>query len=141
MPIIAKLQASDYSSETMACGGILNVVGDITLTQKETNGDSDSKKLGVTSWLKLKFLGKGKEASLVDTQLLDDLSSLKTIGRYDILEKLGQGSMGVVYLGEDPYIKRKVAIKVARPYTDHQDDEAQEYSKRFFTEADRKSVV
>jgi serine/threonine-protein kinase len=133
-PIIAKSQANDYSSETTTCGYILNVVGDITLAQKETNGDPAFEKLGVTSWLKLKLFGKDKKTSLVDTQFFDDFSSYKTIGRYDIAKKLGQGSMGVVYLGEDPYIKRKVAIKVARPYPDQQDDEAQKYSKRFFAE-------
>jgi serine/threonine protein kinase len=119
----------------MAYGDTLNVVGDIILTQKETNGDPASKKLGVTGRLKLKLLGKGKKASLVDTQFIDDLSSSKTIGRYDISKKLGQGSMGVVYLGEDPYIQRKVALKVSRPYMDHQNDEAKQYSKQFFTEA------
>ena len=105
------------------------------MADKEKNGDSQVKKLGLTSWLKLKLLGKEKGVSLVDTQLLDDLSTQKTIGRYDILEKLGQGSMGVVYLGIDPYIKRKVAIKIARPFTDYQEDEAQKYRARFFTEA------
>jgi serine/threonine-protein kinase len=103
------------------------------LAPNEAN-DEPTQKLSVTSWLKLKLLGKEEKTSLVDTQLLDDLSSQKTIGRYDIKNKLGQGSMGVVYLGVDPYIKRKVAIKVSRPYMDHQDDEAQKYRARFFTE-------
>lgn len=105
------------------------------MTDKLNNNNGDDHKLSLTSWLKLKFLGKSKGASLVDTQLLEDLSAHKTIGRYEILEKLGQGSMGVVYLGQDPYIKRYVGIKIARPYTDYSDDVAQKYRKRFFTEA------
>lgn len=105
------------------------------MTHNETSGEAPSKKLGLTSWLKIKLLGEDKKTSLVDTQFLDDISSHKTIGRYDIADKLGQGSMGVVYLGTDPYIKRKVAVKVARPYMDYDDAEAQQYRMRFFTEA------
>ncbi|MDR3670130.1 MAG: serine/threonine-protein kinase [Holophaga sp.] len=37
-----------------------------------------------------------------------------TIGRYVIDRTLGQGAMGVVYLAEDPLLKRRVAIKVVR---------------------------
>lgn len=36
----------------------------------------------------------------------------KRIGRYEILQELGSGSMATVYLGQDPFIKRHVAIKV-----------------------------
>lgn len=38
----------------------------------------------------------------------------KTIGRYQVLRLIGQGGMGAVYLAEDPYLKRRVAIKVVR---------------------------
>ncbi len=36
------------------------------------------------------------------------------IGKYTVLELLGRGGMGEVYLGEDPYIGRRVAIKVIK---------------------------
>ena len=39
----------------------------------------------------------------------------KRIGRYRVLEELGSGSMATVYLAEDPFIKRKVAIKMMEP--------------------------
>jgi serine/threonine protein kinase len=35
-----------------------------------------------------------------------------TVGKYQILERLGAGGMGVVYLGEHKLLRRRVAIKV-----------------------------
>lgn len=54
-----------------------------------------------------------------------------TIGRYRVLRVLGRGAMGLVYLGEDPRLKRKVAIKVLH---DTLDDRAT-YLLRFQREA------
>ncbi|TET53727.1 MAG: cyclic nucleotide-binding domain-containing protein [Desulfobacteraceae bacterium] len=64
-----------------------------------------------------------------------DLNSLKTIGRYEIGKKLGQGSKGTVYLGTDPYIERQVAIKIYRLPNDNVAKEVKKYKKKFFTEA------
>jgi len=35
------------------------------------------------------------------------------IGKYDITGVAGKGAMGIVYIGHDPYVDRKVAIKVS----------------------------
>ncbi len=64
-----------------------------------------------------------------------DLENIKKIGRYEILGKLGHGSLGYVYLGRDPYIERNVAIKIYRPPQGSNPDEFERYRKSFFTEA------
>src|SRR3954469_11276262 len=39
----------------------------------------------------------------------------KTLGKYRILEKIGRGGMGIVYLGLDETLDRQVAIKAISP--------------------------
>jgi eukaryotic-like serine/threonine-protein kinase len=59
----------------------------------------------------------------------------KAIGRYEVLEAIGKGSMGTIYKGIDHYIKRTVAIKVTLPDPTVSEDEIRKYRERFFTEA------
>jgi len=64
-----------------------------------------------------------------------DLQDIKTIGRYEILKKVGQGSRGAVYLGRDPYIERQVAVKVYRFPENIDPEKVEKYQRRFFVEA------
>jgi len=59
--------------------------------------------------------------------------SSERIGRYEILETLGKGAMGVVYLARDSIIDRRVALKTLR--IDIDPDYAGEFRERFFREA------
>ena len=49
-------------------------------------------------------------------ELLDDGPDPATIGRYQILGRVGRGASGVVYLGHDPSLDRRVALKVLAPH-------------------------
>ncbi|HHP7233197.1 MAG TPA: CHASE2 domain-containing serine/threonine-protein kinase [Desulfobacterales bacterium] len=76
--------------------------------------------------------GNGKAgASLI----LDKGALRPTVGRYEILEELGQGAMGTVYLGRDPKINREVAIKTLS-FTNVSDDKLEEVKERFLREAE-----
>jgi serine/threonine protein kinase len=57
------------------------------------------------------------------------------IGKYVIINKVGKGSTGIVYLSHDPYYRRDVAIKVYNIEEDSDADRARVSRKMFFNEA------
>lgn len=61
----------------------------------------------------------------------------KKIGKYDVIGIAGKGAMGIVYIGHDPFVDRRVAIKVQRyEETAEVDGTAATHAKRlFFNEA------
>ena len=65
---------------------------------------------------------------------MHDLSDT-TLGKYDVIREVGRGSMGVVYLGHDPFTGRDVAIKVAFPEALQDKRGGARYRKLFFNEA------
>ncbi len=70
-----------------------------------------------------------------DSLILDEATTKPTLGRYEVLKELGQGAMGIVYLGKDPKINREVAIKTLK-YSDVPPERLPEIKKRFFREAE-----
>ena len=58
------------------------------------------------------------------------------VGRYEIIQELGKGSMGLVYKAMDPMLNRLLAVKTIR-FSDEFDPEViQEIKERFFREAE-----
>ncbi|MEU4710577.1 serine/threonine-protein kinase [Nocardia salmonicida] len=52
--------------------------------------------------------------------------------RYELLEQIGSGGMGLVYAGFDRHLKRRIAVKFTQPSLDNDPG----WTKRFFREAE-----
>lgn len=59
-------------------------------------------------------IGYEQQFNDVHTALFGEPVSTTRIGRFTVLEKLGEGGMGMVYAAYDPDLDRKVAIKLVR---------------------------
>jgi eukaryotic-like serine/threonine-protein kinase len=57
------------------------------------------------------------------------------LGKYEIQEQVGRGSMGIVYKGHDPFADRDVAVKVALSDSLNDKESGERYRKMFFNEA------
>ena len=68
--------------------------------------------------------------SLVDTQGIR-----QKIGRFHIVGELGEGATSKVFVGEDPFARRKVAIKVIFPQSAKNSEESTLYKNAFLNEA------
>ena len=62
-------------------------------------------------------------------------TSRETIGKYQLLRELGRGATGKVYLAEDPFAQRQVAIKVAYPDALKSQEDGALYKSMFLNEA------
>jgi len=83
------------------------------------------------------LMGSSGQGLLAGSFINEDGSVEKpTLGRYQVEKELGQGAMGVVYLGTDPKINRNVAIKTMALGSEFEAEELNEVKERFFKEAE-----
>ncbi len=77
-------------------------------------------------------------AEAVDATLVLDDSAIEKpmLGRYRLEAQLGRGAMGIVYLGVDPKIGRKVAIKTLNLTQEFEGTDLDEVKWRFYREAE-----
>ncbi len=61
--------------------------------------------------------------------------TLEKLGKYEVKSEVDRGSMGIVYLGHDPYVNRSVALKVALADSLSDPESGEQYRKMFFNEA------
>ena len=56
----------------------------------------------------------------------------RKIGKYEVVQEVGRGSMGAVYSAHDPFSDRLVAVKLAHPQHTDNSEAGQRFRKLFF---------
>jgi len=68
-------------------------------------------------------------------------NTMEVIGKFEIIQEIGRGSMGTVYSAYDPFSEREVAVKVAHPQFANRQEDGERFKKLFFNEAHAAGVL
>src|SRR5258705_10264435 len=63
------------------------------------------------------------------------MATMQSVGKYQLVRELGKGATGKVYLADDPFAKRKVAVKVSFPEALKHSEDGAMYKSMFLSEA------
>ncbi|MEO5863128.1 MAG: serine/threonine-protein kinase [Burkholderiales bacterium] len=66
---------------------------------------------------------------------MNDPAAIERIGKYIVIREIGRGAFATVYLADDPFNQRKVAIKLLDKNDDYKDSESARRRKLFLNEA------
>ena len=87
------------------------------------------------AWQRIKNLAGSKRGAVSDLGGESSPTIPQNIGRYTVVQELGRGGMGVVYLGRDPFIERLVAIKTSKTPPPADRNGFEKFRRSFFHEA------
>ncbi len=103
-------------------------------TKRKSFRDTEQK-LEVLSSMMRTIQEEDSREALQKTMVIDAVATERTLGRYKLEREIGRGAMGQVYLGFDPRISRRVAIKTLK-YDAFQGKEKEDTKARFYREAE-----
>lgn len=122
---VNKVMDASFLAQMLAAEALVDSEYQITATGEERHTDSRKQTSTFADAIKVD----------VESTVAINAPGQQMIGRYEIINELGRGSMGTVFLGRDPLINRNVAIKTLR-YSDIDDRDSFQHKKRFFMEAE-----
>lgn len=125
---------SDAYAEQKNFAKAEEVLGTVRKKRKSFK-DTEQKLQVLKTMLKTQKVGGNPNEYLQKTMVISGQQENRSLGRYQLEKEIGRGAMGKVYLGFDPRISRRLAIKTLS-YDHFNGKERQDIKSRFFREAE-----